>query len=160
MHDPVHDKGAPGHVPRVLEDGDEGEEDEDVGEEHHHGSHAPDEAVLDEGDHCIGESGGGQESGGPFAQGFEESSEDLHQGIPQGIGEPEDGPCHQKEQGKAEGPRRHNPVDPVGKGQPCLQREIPGHRFGGHAGDETPAPLDHRRLEVISEGGFHRRAAA
>jgi len=48
VHQPVHDEGPPGHVSRVLEDGDEGEEDEDVGKEDYHGPRSTYDAVLNE----------------------------------------------------------------------------------------------------------------
>ncbi len=48
VHHLVHDEGGPGHVARVLHEGDEEVEDHDVGKEDDHASHAADNAVHDQ----------------------------------------------------------------------------------------------------------------
>ena len=48
MHQLVHHKGGPGHIPAVLEDGDDEIEDEDIGQEDDHGAHTADDTIGNE----------------------------------------------------------------------------------------------------------------
>ena len=47
-HQPVHEKGGPGHVAGVLQKPDEEEQQQDLRQENHHGSHARDDAVHEQ----------------------------------------------------------------------------------------------------------------
>ena len=48
MHYLVHDEGSAGHIARVLHEGDKEVEDDDVGQEDDHASHAADDAIHDQ----------------------------------------------------------------------------------------------------------------
>ncbi len=48
VHHLVHDEGRAGHIARVLHEGDEEVEDDDVGQEDDHASHAADDAIHDQ----------------------------------------------------------------------------------------------------------------
>ena len=45
MHHPVHDKGGPGHVSRILHKGNNEKEDQNVGQEHYYAPHSSDHPV-------------------------------------------------------------------------------------------------------------------
>jgi len=54
-HDLVHEEGGTRHVPHALQDGDDEEHDDDLGDEGEHGAHTPDDAVAQEpGDERMG----------------------------------------------------------------------------------------------------------
>ena len=45
VHDPVHEKGGPGHITRVFKQGDAEKKDQDIGQKHDDGAHPRNDAV-------------------------------------------------------------------------------------------------------------------
>ena len=150
-HDPVHHEDAPGHVPRLLEHRDGGEEQHDLRHENQHRPNAADDPVRHE---------RRKDRGRPHARKRVENDipapadggfENVRDRVSQKIRHLEDAPRRREEDNEAEKGRRHDPVDPVRDGK-ALPVDAPlGDHGRRRLRDETPPPFDRRGVEPVAE---------
>ena len=150
---PVHDEGRPGHVARVLQEGEKQEQDGDLGQEGEHAAHAGDHAVHQQGLHPGGGARGGQNrADGPGEVAADEHVHPVGEGLPRPEGEGEHGQHHQQEHRDGQKFVGDDGVDPVGQGGRA-QGAAPAHALGHHLLDELVPGVGDQGLPVAQVVG-------
>ena len=111
MHESVGDHRRASHVPGVLHDRDEEEEDQDLGEEDEHRPHPGPHSVHQQG----AEPGIGQHTRNVFARGSDQRLGGVHEGYRPREDGLEDQSHHHGEDDRSPQTMQHEAVEPVGE---------------------------------------------
>ena len=144
----VHDKGRPGHIARVLQEGEKQEQNGNLGQEGEYAPNPGNHAVHQQGLHPGRHSGGGQDRANKVREiTADQSVHPIRQNLARPEGQGKHGQHHQEKDRYGQEPVGDNGVDPVRQSQGPV-RLPPLHRKLDHILEEAVAAVGHQGLPV------------